>query len=377
MFGTPITLVEILGFKVRLGFSWIFLALFITWSLAKGYFPSHYLGLDVTTYWWMGIIGALGFFCSLLVHELAHSYVARRLGIPVGHITLFIFGGVAQMEKDPPSPKTEFQMAIAGPIASFALGAACYLMFIAGYQANLPLPALGVFGYMAFINSLLGGLNLMPAFPLDGGRALRAGLWHWKSDLRRATRPVCLAGTLFGLILAMGGIFHVMTGDFIVGAWWFILGVFLRETSRTSYSQLVTRTTLAGTTVGRFMTPSPVTVSPELSIEDLAEQHLYRSFHDMYPVTDQGRLIGCVSAKHVTAIPRDEWTRLTVRDVALPGSKDNTIDIGTQALAALSIMNRTGNSRLLVTEGGRLVGIVTLKDLMKFLALKLNVEEVR
>jgi Zn-dependent protease/CBS domain-containing protein len=377
MFSKPITLFEILGFKVQLDFSWVMLAMLITWSLARGYFPAYYLGLPDATYWWMAIAGALGLFGSIIFHEWAHCFVARQHGIPIKSITLFIFGGVAQMDEEPPKPKAEFLMAMAGPLASFALSAACYLIFKAGYQVNLPLSILAVFGYLAFVNSLLGGFNLIPAFPLDGGRVLRAGLWGWKNDFRRATRLACRAGSFFGFVLMLAGIFHVITSSFIVGAWWFILGLFLREAAGTSYYQAFARTTLAGATVRRFMTPDPATVSSALSIDALVEEHFYRSLHDMYPVMEDSRLIGCVSSKHIAKIPRDQWTQLTVRDVAVPCSAENTIAIDTDALAALSMMNRTGNSRLLVMDGDRLAGIVTLKDLMKLLALKLNLEGVQ
>lgn len=377
MFGKQLTLFHILGFKVRVDFSWALLAFLITWSLARGYFPSYYLGLSDSSYWWMGVAGAIGLFGSIVFHELAHSLVARRHGIPISGITLFIFGGVAQMDKEPPSPKAEFLMAIAGPISSFALSAACYLIFEAGYRLHAPLPALGVFGYLAFANGLLAGFNLIPAFPLDGGRALRAGLWHWKNDLRRATRSASLAGTVFGLILMLSGIFHVITGDFIVGVWWFVMGVFLREAAAASYSEVIARTMLGGEPVRRFMTPNPVTVSPDLSLDEVVEEHFYRSLHDIYPVVEHSRLIGCISSTQIAGVPRDQWKHFRVRDVAAPCSKDNTVGIDTGVLMALSIMNRTGNSRLLVIDGDRLVGIITLKDLMKLLALKLDLERVQ
>ena len=375
MSAKPILSFALLGFPVQLSFSWIFLALLVVGSLAKGYFPTSYLGLPPSSYWWMGAAGALGLFGSLLVHELAHAFVARRHGIPIKNITLFIFGGVAQLEKEPPSPKAECFMALAGPLASFALSGACYLALEAGYVANLPLAALGVFGYLAFVNSLLGGFNLIPAFPLDGGRALRAGLWHWMKDLRRATRPACLAGVIFGFALMMAGIFHVITGDFLVGAWWFILGLFLREAARTSYYELVSREKLAGRVIRHFMTTNPETISPDLSIEQLVEEHVYRSLHDIYPVLEDSRLIGYVGSKQIATIPRDEWTRQTVRDVTVPCSAENTVDLNSDAPTVLSLMNTTGNSRLLVSDGERLAGIVTLRDLMKFLTLKLNFEE--
>jgi len=374
MFGKPVALFKILGFKVQLDFSWILLALLITWSLAKGYFPAYYLGLHNETYWWMGAAGAFGLFGSILFHELAHSLVARRQGLRIGSITLFIFGGVAQMDEEPHGPKPEFLMAVAGPISSFVLSAFCYLTFEIGYRYDVPISFLGVVGYLALANSLLGGFNLLPAFPLDGGRMLRAALWRWTGDLRRATRSASRVGSLFGLILMLSGVFQVITGNFMVGVWWFVMGLFLRGAASASYYQVVARTTLSGEPIRRFMTSNPATVSADLPLDVLVEEHIYRSLHDMYPVMKNSHPVGCISSKQVAGISRDRWSRLTAGDLAVPCSVDNTVSVETDALVALSIMNRTGNSRLLVMEGDRLVGIVTLKDLLKLLALKLDLE---
>lgn len=376
MFSRHLTLFDILGYKVRLHMSWIFLAALATWSLARGYFPEYYLGLSDSTYWWMGAIAMIGLFGSLVFHEFAHSLVSRHYGIPISSITLFIFGGVAQLDKEPPSPKAEFLAAIAGPLSSFALSAGLYLAFQVGYQIQFPLPALGVLGCLAVANSLLGGFNLIPAFPLDGGRALRAGLWHWKRDFRRAAQWASRAGSIFGLLLALSGMAYLITGNFIVGMWWFIVGLFLRGAAASSYYQVVARTMLGGEPIQRFMTPNPMTVSSDLSVEKLVEEHFYRSLHTMYPVVDDTRLVGYISSKQISGIPRDRWSRLMVRDIARPCSKDNTVEMETGALAALALMNRTGNSQLMVLDGDRLVGIVTLKDLLKLLALKLDLEGI-
>jgi Zn-dependent protease/CBS domain-containing protein len=374
MLGRRDGLFEMLGFKVQLGVSWVFLAVLVTWSLAQGYFPDYYLGISTSTYWWMGGFGAVGLFGSILFHEFAHSIVARRQGMPIRSITLFIFGGVAQMDKEPPSPKAELLMAIAGPISSFALSAACYLAFKAGYQVHLPLPALGVLDYLAFANSLLGGLNLIPAFPLDGGRALRASLWQWKKDLRRATRWASRVGTMFGLVLMLSGIAYVITGNFLIGFWWFIIGLFLRGVAEASYDQVIAQTVLEVEPVRRFMISNPATVPSNLPLDEWVEEHFHQSFHDMYPVVDDSRLIGCVSSKQISRIPREQWKQLAVRDIVVPCSDDNTVGIDTGALAALSTMHRTGNSWLMVIDGDHLAGIVTLKDLLKLLVLKLDLE---
>lgn len=362
------------GLKVRLGFSWILLTFFLIWSLAQNYFPTSYLGLENRTYWWMALIGAGGFLGSLLFHEWAHAAVARRRQFPAAASTLFLFGGVADTDTEPPDTKTECLIAIAGPLSSFGLGAVWYAAFEVGYRVNFPLSVLGVFGFLAFANTLVGGINLIPAFPLDGGWLLRAWLRRRTNDLRQATRLACLAGSLCGFVFMMAGFVQVITGHILAGVWWFVLGFFLRETAGASYYRMVTQTTLASMAIRRIMTPDPVTVSSDTSVQQLVEDYFHRSFHKIYPVMEDARLIGCVGPKQISAVPRDKWAELTARDLTIPCSKDNTIDVDSDTEAALSLMNKTGNSRLLVVDGGRLAGVVTLKDLSQFLTLKLNVK---
>lgn len=188
MFGNNFTLFEFLGFRVRANVSWLFLAILVTWSLAAGFFPSAYPGLNKATYWALAVTGMIGLFFSLLFHEFSHSVVARARGLPMKGITLFLFGGVAEMEMEPPSAKTEFLMAIAGPISSVVLAVVFYGIALGMEAQGLPNHMAGVPRYLGFINLLLAAFNMVPGFPLDGGRVLRAALWHWKGDLRWATR---------------------------------------------------------------------------------------------------------------------------------------------------------------------------------------------
>jgi Zn-dependent protease/CBS domain-containing protein len=376
MFGRSLTLFELLGFKVKVDASWIFLVLLIAWSLARGFFPSLYEGLSLATYWWMGITGVIGLMFSLVLHELSHSVVARRYGMPIRGITLFIFGGVAEMEDEPPNAKAEFLMAIAGPITSFALALAFYGVSLVGHAQGLPEPVLGVTRYLAFLNGLLATFNLLPAFPLDGGRVLRSGLWHWTRDLKWATRVASGVGAGFGVVLMALGVASILTGNFISGMWWFLIGLFLHGAAQGSYFQLMMRRALQGEPVRRFMCAEPVTVSPSTTVRALVEEFIYRHHHDMFPVTDDGELVGCVSTREVKAVPREQWDRRTVREIAKACSPENTIDPDLDALKALALMQRTGNGRLMVTQQGRLVGILVLKDLLRFLSLKIDLRDV-
>lgn len=377
MFGKTVTLFTLLGFKVQVDLSWLLLAALVIWSLAEGVFPSLHPGLSTSTYWLLGFIGALGFFLSLILHELSHSLVARRRGLPIRGITLFIFGGVAHMEDEPSSANTELLMAAAGPIASVAIAGLMYVGYLAGRSAGLPEYILDVPYYLAFINVILAGFNLLPAFPLDGGRIFRALLWRWKRNLRWATKVAATLGAGFGLALVVLGVLWFFSGNFLAGFWWFLIGLFLRGAARASYQQLLTRQALEGESVRRFMVSEPKTVEPDLSIRSLVEDYIYKYHHDVFPVTHDSRLLGCVGIRQAKETPRDAWDRHNVEEVLVPCSDENTVDADTDAVKALSVMSRTGNSRLMVVEGGKLVGIVALKDMLQLLSLKLDLEDVK
>jgi Zn-dependent protease len=324
----------------------------------------------------MGIVGALGLFLSIIFHEMCHSLVARRYGMPMKGITLFIFGGVAEMGDEPPSPKAEFMMAVVGPISSIAMGLFFYAIYFLGRQNGWPEPANGVIQYLAYINGLLALFNLIPAFPLDGGRVLRSILWGLKKNLRWATRISSRIGSGFGILLILLGAFQFLSGNFIGGMWWFLIGMFVRGAAKMSYQQLLLRKALEGEPVKRFMKTDPVTVTPSLSVEQLVEDYIYKHHYKMFPVVeDTDTLVGCVTTKQVKEIPREEWGRRKVGQIATECSSENTVDPQLDAIKALSIMSKTGASRLMVTQGNRLLGIIALKDLLRFFALKIELEE--
>lgn len=375
MFGKNITLFTLLGFAIKIDLSWVLIALLITWSLATGYFPTAHTGFPDTIYWWMGIAGALGLFASIVFHELSHSVVARRFGIPIRGITLFIFGGVAEMEEEPPSPRAEFLMAIAGPVASVILAAGFYGLALVLGAAKLATPLAVVSHWLSFINAVLALFNMVPAFPLDGGRAFRAVLWYRYRDLARATRIAANVGGAFGLFLIAFGVFGLLTGNIVGGIWAALIGMFLRGAAAASYTQVFTRRALEGAPVRRFMTPQPITVPPDISLLRLVEDYMYRSYHQLYPVVEDGRLLGCIGAAQVKEVPREQWQSVTVWQVLDRCGPENTIDADTDTVRALSRMRQTGRSRLLVIDRGDLVGIITLKDIMRLLALRMDLDD--
>ncbi len=375
MFGKRITLFTLLGFNIRLDLSWIVIAVLITWSLAEGLFPHFYEDFARSTYWWMGVAGALGLFASVIFHELSHAVVARSYGLRIKGITLFIFGGVAEMEEEPTTARSEFMIAVVGPISSIFLGVVFYVLYLAATGGGLPAPALGVLAYLGFINGLLAAFNLVPGFPLDGGRILRSILWGWKGNLRWATRVASNVGSAFGLFLILFGVLNVIRGAFIGGLWQFLIGMFLRGAASMSYQQLLMRQGLEGEPVRRFMKTDLVTVSPDLSVEELVEDYVYRHYFKMFPVVEDGKLLGYVSTREIREVPRSEWAQRRLGEIAKACSPDNTIHPGDDALKALAKMNRTGLSRLLVVDRDRLVGIIALKDLLNFLSLRVELEE--
>jgi len=372
MFTKRITLIHAFGFPIRIDLSWLFIAFLVSWSLSANYFPHQLPGFSGSTYWTMGILGMLGLFLSVLLHELGHALVARRFGMKMDGITLFIFGGVAEMSSDPPSPKVEFWVAVGGPAVSLVLAIGLTAM------TNLDWPdtVSEVIRYLGFINGVLLVFNMVPAFPLDGGRVLRSLLWAIWNSLRRATRIVSIIGSIFGWFLITLGMIHLLSGLLVSAIWWTLLGFFVISAANMSYQQVLIRKLLEGQTVSRFMNREPVTVGPENTLDDIVEHYIYRHGYKFYPVMeDDGGLKGAITVGKIKEIPRDRWNMTAVREVMEPVSEENTIEPGADAIAALERMNKGRLSRLLVVRDNKLEGVLTLKDMMRFLGMKIELGE--
>lgn len=377
MFTKRVPLFTLLGFKVQVDFSWVFLALLVTWTLAQGLFPAKYEALSAGTYWRMGIAGMAGVVASIVFHELCHSVVARRYGIPIKGITLFIFGGVAEMEEEPPSAKSEFLMAVAGPLGSYFLAAGFHAAAWIADAAALPTAVLGVLQYLAYINMLLATFNLVPAFPLDGGRVFRAAVWYWKGDFASATRLAATTGNVFGIVLIGLGVLNVIAGNFVGGMWWFLIGLFVRAAANASYMQAMITRFLKGEPVSRFMTSNVVTAPADLRVDRAVEDYVYRYHHEFFPIVDRGQLVGCITAKRIKEVPREDWPSVSLREIATPCGDANCVGPDDDAMKALSVMRRSANGRLMVVKDGQLVGVIALKDLLDFFALKMDLEGVK
>lgn len=342
----------------------------IAWSLAANAFPQWYQDLSRSAYWAMGVAGAIGLFACVLLHELGHALVARRYDVPMRGITLFIFGGVAEMGGEPKHARAEGFVAVGGP----AVTAGLIGVFYGIRFAPLPTAVMGVVEYLLLLNVVLLAFNAIPAFPLDGGRVLRAILWHFKGSLRKATQICSQIGLGFGAALIILGVLMLLVGNVLGAIWWVLIGMFLRYAAGMSYQQVLVRQVLRGETVGQLMTQQPITVSPQTTVQQFVHDYLYQHHHKLYPVTENGRLVGAITPEQIKPVPRDQWSDTTVEKVAEPYDSFMTVEPGMDAIDALSKINRSGRSRALVLEDGKLAGVISLKDLLGFLAMKLELE---
>lgn len=365
-----LTLATVFGIDVKVNVSWVFIAILLSWALAQGYFPVVHEGLAQINYWAMSIIAVLGLFASILVHEMAHSLVARTFGLEIKSITLWLLGGVAEMRDEPPHAGAEFLMAIAGPATSFVLAAMFYLVG-ALLSSTESLVLLGlVAAYLAKLNLVLAVFNLVPAFPLDGGRVARAVMWSMTGNFERATEIATRMGSIFGTLLIAAGVLSLLAGLGLGSLWLVILGLFIRFAADASRVQVHTKHALDGELVATRMTASPVSVSPEIPIAHLIEHYMFKYHFEFFPVVDNGVLVGSVSLHQVKRVPPCERSSTPVRAIALPLDDKNKINVDATAAQALAQMQSTGQSLLMVTDHHALVGVIGIRDILNLVSVK-------
>jgi Zn-dependent protease len=366
---------RLFGIPLYIDASWLVVLALITWTLSD-FFAKELPNHSSATYLTMGLIAALSFFICIILHEMGHAVVARSSGMAVRGITLFLFGGVAELGGEPPSAGKEFFMAIAGPVVSLVLAGLFWLASSFGATAGWPDTSVVVLSYLASINMTVLIFNMIPAFPLDGGRVLRSILWGATGNLRRATYWSSLLGSGFAWLMIFGGIYLFFAGNSIGGIWLALIGWFLKNAAQGGYQQVLIRQALEGEPVRHFMNTEPIIVQPNLDLQHWVDDFVYRHHRKSFPVASNGHLEGLVSTRDLTRVPREEWDRHTVGELMQTDLGYITIPVDAHAIDALKKMQRTGSSRLLVTDGERLVGIISLKDLMHFLEFKLGLEKV-
>ncbi|MDO8586917.1 MAG: site-2 protease family protein [Armatimonadota bacterium] len=365
-----IRLGRVFGIPIDIDYSWLLIFGLFTYSVSAGHFGRIYPELSTVYQFGLGLLTTLLFFATLVAHELAHSYVARKSGITISGITLFIFGGVARMKSEPDTPLDEFKMAIAGPAFSIAAALAAWMI-----AAALPVGALGgVFRYVAAANAIVAVFNLIPGFPLDGGRVLRSAVWAATDDLRLATRAASTAGQAFGWgLIALGFVGLLFTGS-LSGIWFMFIGWFLNNAAQSSYRQLLIRRALEDVEVSDVMTPLTEPVDPGVSVDELVRERFLRTHADAYPVGDQTGIRGIVRLEDVRRVPRDQWLTTRVEQIVEPITEQCTIGAGEPAWEAVNKMTDGCPSRVVVFEDGSVVGTVGEENLARLLRTRSQLE---
>jgi Zn-dependent protease/CBS domain-containing protein len=362
---STVRLLTVFGIPIKINASWVFIYALITWTLAVGYFPRQLPGLEPMAYWANGLLAALLLFVSVLIHELAHSLVAIRNGLTVSGITLHLLGGVSQLDDEPPDPRTEFLMAAAGPLASLAIAVALWLTRL---RVDAPWGD-AILAYLIYVNAAVGIFNLIPGFPLDGGRLLRAIVWRYTGNFSRATVIASRVGRGVAIGLVVLGAWQAFAGSFLSGLWLVLIGLFLRQAASASQSQATLASTLGDLPVADVMTRDVVTVSWNATVADLVEQ--FWDYHfTSFPVVAGGVVRGIATVHDVGRVPMEAWERTSVQNVMRPLTGSMTIAPTESALGALRQASANGLGRLAVLDGTRLVGYLSLKDLGHVLALR-------
>ena len=365
---------KIMGIPIRIHFTLWFVFILIAWSLAVGYMPHQYPGLSVVTYWAIGITSAVILFASILVHELSHSYIAKKNGLPIARITLFFFGGVSEMTEEPQDPDLEVRMAAAGPLMSFLIAGVLGALWYLGGSAHAPVAIIATLGYAALINGVLGAFNLLPAFPLDGGRVLRGSIWKHMNNFVGATRTAIRVSEVISLLMMFGGFVFIILGDFVDGLWVIVLGWFIRSGAETSLKQTLVGDALLGVSVGNIMTRDVLTVPPEITLNQFVSDYLLVHRHGGYPVVKNGEVLGVVTLQCVRAVPKEKRDSVTVREAMVPFEHTIMVKSSVTALDAMQKMARNKVGRVLVIDEGRLVGMATREDIVSTIQTRHDLE---
>jgi Zn-dependent protease len=357
---------RIAGIEVGINWSWLVVFVLMVWSLASGVFPAQNEGLSDGAYYAMAVVAALLFFGSLLAHELGHALQARREGMEIDGITLWLFGGVAKFRGMFPSAGAEFRIAIAGPLVSLALGVVFVLVAV---LVGLPAVVDGVAAWLGYINLVLLVFNMLPALPLDGGRVLRAALWGARGDFGWATRVAAGIGRGFGFLFIAGGLALLIFANAFSGAWLAFLGWFLLGAAGAEARYLAAREALAGLRVRDLMVRNPTTVALDLSLGDFMDSIVWDRRHTTYPVVDDGRVVGLLPFRCVAQVPRSEWDKRLVRDCMIPRERVPVLEPDDELVDALAELSESEVSRGLVLDHDRLVGFLSITDLARALEL--------
>jgi Zn-dependent protease len=350
----------IMGIPFRVHFTWLIVFGLITWSLSAFYFPKAAPDLPTASYWVKGILAALLLFASVGFHELAHSFVANKYKISIESITLFIFGGVAQMKGEPPHPKAEFRIAVAGPLSSFFLSA---LFFFLSMNTADGIKAL--FSYLAQINFIIAVFNLIPGFPMDGGRVLRSAIWSKTENFHYATQKASSIGRKIAVFFIIFGIFSLFT-RMSGGLWLMLIGWFLYTAAQSSYQQSTLQESLSGIKVKDIMVRDIVSLSPLISVDEAVNAYFLKYGYGGFPVIADGKYLGIITLKEIKDIPKNAFEDTKVSEVYIKHKEQWEISAEDEVMKALEAMIREDAGRLIVKEGDAITGLITRNGIAKY-----------
>lgn len=370
MFRSSLKLFKVFGIEIRLDFSWFIIFALFAYYFGFNYFPAVLPGANNGIIAIVTFITVILFFTSVLVHEMSHSLVAKSQGTPVGRITLFLFGGMAQIEKEPETPKNEFVMAIAGPAASFVLAILFGIIWLLTRQYEIIREPVR---YLTIINIILGIFNMLPGYPLDGGRVLRSIIWKVTDNIKKATLIASTTGRVIGFLIIAVGIFFLFTGNFLNGVWFAFIGWFLQSSAQMGYRQLVFETSIKGVKVGDVMNDDIVLVEKDISLQELVDEYFMRYRFGRFPVVEDlrsERLIGIISLHDIKSIERQKWPETRVGDIVKTIDENEKVGMSMEISEAIKRMGKIGLGHLVIMSGNKLKGIITKSDVMRFIKLQ-------
>ena len=353
----------VMGIPIRVHFSWLIVFGLITWSLSTYYFPNAAPDLPTASYWTKGALAALLLFASVVFHELAHSFVAKKYKISIKSITLFVFGGVAQMLGEPPHPKAEFRIAIAGPLSSFLLSALFFFLSMNGAGGIKAL-----FSYLAQINLMIAVFNLIPGFPMDGGRVLKSAIWSKTKNFYYATQKASSIGRKIALFFIFFGIFSLFT-RMPGGLWLMLIGWFLYTAAQASYQQSTLQESLSGIKVKDIMVKDIVTLSSSMTVDEAVNAYFLRYGYGGFPVIEDGKFLGIVTLKEIKEVPRENWSKVKVSDVFVPHSTRWQVASEEDIMKALELMITEDKGRIAVTKNEGIIGLITRNGIARYVQI--------
>lgn len=360
------------GIRVRVDQSWFIAFLLFSWTLSAGYFPFQAPDYSAYTYWLAGSLSSLAFFGCVLLHELSHCLVARRLGISVRQITLFIFGGVSEMaEVQSHGPGAEFLTTIAGPLSSMGLGV-LFLTTAVLLRGMADRIIIEMLHYIYYVNFLLAAFNLIPGFPLDGGRVLRSYLWHQTGDLRKATRSAAGVGRIFAMTLMGLGFVSAISGHIIPGVWLILIGLFLKSSAETEQRSSELRFGLQDMKLREIMTP-PIAVSSSTTISQFVNEYVFHYHYRVFPVVESNRFMGLIDARSIKGVPPADWPTTRISAYLSDPSTYCILDPDVDAADALRVLLSKNCNKAPVVRNGELLGMLTSSDLFNLVSLKRDI----